>query len=108
MSWAEVDAWVLRAQAFEQEPRSSSRVVFAALLPSVRFTSRPDGREVIALRPCYHVPRKWRVLRRIGAVRLRQLAAAGERWEGARAADLLVALDRWLEAGCPPRKWAKL
>lgn len=29
-------------------------------------------------------------------------------WWGVSVRELLVALDAWLEAGCPPRKWRRL
>ncbi len=122
MSWADVDAWKA-TNAAQPHPRRAhhGRVVFAEregvevthatgtfLSSARRFVSWPTGDEVLSLRPCFHVPGKWRSNRRARVAWLRALAERGGRWEGVLASELMVALDAWLEAGCPRRKWKRL
>lgn len=108
MTWAEVDS--LRAQ-YPPRPRRIAhhgRVVFATIF-EVRFVSWPTGDEVLALRPCHHVKGKWRALDRRTVASLRSDVEIGDaRWWGADVREVLVALDAWLEAGCPARKWHHL
>jgi hypothetical protein len=82
--------------------------VFATIF-AVRFVSWPTGDEVLALRPCHHVKGKWRTLDRRKVASLRCWVEIGAaKWWGADVRELLVALDSWLEAGCPQRKWKRL
>lgn len=53
---------------------------------SIRWRAQPSNPSVIrSERPCYFVPGKWRALARLGRAQL--------------PADVLVALDMWLEGG---------
>lgn len=111
-SWADVDAWRSR-YVKTASPVRHGRVVFAELryprggvgsVDGLRFVSWPTGDAILALRPCFYVPGRWRSHRRVHITHLRALADEGGTWEGAEARGLLVALDAWLEAGCPKRK----
>jgi len=116
--WAEADR--LKAVMPTRPPRIAhhGRVVFATSkapiiqgrLDEIRFVSWPSGDEILVLRPCWFAPRRWRALdrRRVESVR-RGLEVDDEtRWWGVDVRALLVALDAWLEAGCPRRKWKRL
>jgi hypothetical protein len=122
VTWAEVDRWKV-ANAAQPHPRRAhqGRVVFAEregvevkhttgtfLSSARRFVSWPSGDEVLSLRPCFYVPGKWCSHRRARVAWMRALAETGGRWEGVDVRELLVALDAWLEAGCPRRKWKRL
>lgn len=117
-AWAEADR--LKAEMPTRPPRIAhhGRVVFATSkapiiqgrLDEIRFVSWPSGDEILVLRPCWFAPGRWRALdrRRVESVR-RGLEVDDEtRWWGVDVRALLVALDQWLEAGCPPRRWVTL
>lgn len=116
--WAEVDA--LKTQVRAKPPRIAhhGRVVFATSrapiiqgrLDEIRFVSWPSGDEILVLRPCWFAPGRWRALdrRRVESVRLGLEVDDETRWWGVDVRALLVALDSWLEAGCPPRRWVNL
>jgi hypothetical protein len=87
---------------------SGDQVAGSIAMPAARFVSWPSGDEVLSLRPCHHVPGKWRSHHRARVSWLRAHAEKGGRWQGVDARELLVALDAWLEAGCPRRKWKRL
>jgi len=124
VTWADVDAWKATNAAlphrriahpgrvvFAERPGfevSGDRVAGSIAIPAARFVSWPSGDEVLSLRPCFHVPRKWRSHYRARVSWLRAHAEKGGRWEGVDVRELLVALDAWLEAGCPRRKWKRL
>jgi hypothetical protein len=74
----------------------------------LRFVSWPTGDAILALRPCFYVPGRWRSHRRVHITHLRALADEGGTWEGVEVRELLVALDAWLEAGCPKRRRRQL
>lgn len=123
MTWADVDAWkTTHAAQPHRRIAHPGRVVFAERLgvevkhttgtflwSARRFVSWPSGDEVLSLRPCHHVPGKWRSANRARVTWLRAHAEVSHgRWEGVDVRELLVALDAWLEAGCPKRKWKRL
>jgi hypothetical protein len=122
VTWADVDAWkATNASQPHLRRAHHGRVVFAEregvevkhvtgmfLSSARRFVSWPLGDEVLSLRPCHHVPGKWRSHRRARVAWLHAQAEQGKRWEGVDVRELLVALDAWLEARCPKRKWKRL
>lgn len=109
--WDEVDELKARieadARSRKEEFRSlrqkelGNRIVFATT-KEWRFAAHRVGEDVVAYTQDTPVGSR-RGYRRRQKRRIGQLQALGDsrEWCGIRASDLLVALDKWRDAGCP-------
>ena len=123
--WAEVDALRARLMHDSREARRAAlvarraelgtRAVFAQTVDEKgrhlrRFAAyRTDAgadQKVVAYTETHNPNRPAK--RKVSLDALHKMAARGEAWETADAAELLVALDRWREQGAPRKRWVTL
>ena len=116
--WDEIDEIKMRleadARSRKEEFRSlrqkelGNRIVFAAT-NEWRFAAHRVGEDVVAYTQDAPVGsmRGMRSKRKRKIAQLQALGDSGE-WCGVRASDLLVALDKWRDAGCPRGKPLKV
>lgn len=115
MTWAEAER--LKALAKQAERRAKlahrkerqreagSRLVFAVSTKH-RFSTNRHARRVSVGMRGDHAGVSIESER---IEKLRDRVSKGDvTWWGVSVHELLVALDAWMEAGCPPRKWRKL